>query len=56
MSEKGMEREHKLAVRHLEKLREEISKVRDQLTSESRDMVANALREASNPERFDVQT
>jgi hypothetical protein len=52
MSEKGMEREHKLAVRHLEKLREEISKVRDQLTSESRDMVANALREASNPERF----
>ena len=56
MSEKGMEREHKLAVRHLEKLREEISKVRDQLTSESRDMVANALREASNLERFDEQT
>jgi hypothetical protein len=56
MSEKGMEREHKLAVRHLEKLREEISKVRDQLTSESRDMVANALSKASNPERFDEQT
>jgi hypothetical protein len=37
MSEKEMEREHKLAVRHLEKLREEaeIAKVRDCLTSES---------------------
>jgi hypothetical protein len=30
-----MEREHKIVVRHLEKLREEIAKVRDQLTSES---------------------
>jgi uncharacterized alpha-E superfamily protein len=40
-------------VRQLEKLREEIAKVRDQLTSESWDLVANALREASNPERFD---
>jgi hypothetical protein len=48
-----MEREHKVAVRQLEKLREEIAKVRDQLTSESGDLVANALREASNPERFD---
>jgi hypothetical protein len=53
---KEMEREHKIAVRHLEKLREEIAKVRDQLTSESCDLVANALREASNPERFDEQT
>jgi hypothetical protein len=43
-------------VRCLEKLREEIAKVRDRLTSESRDLVANALREASNPERFDEQT
>jgi hypothetical protein len=33
-------------------LREEIAKVRDRLTSESQDLVANALREASNPERF----
>jgi hypothetical protein len=50
-----MEREHKVAVRRLEKLRE-VAKVRDQLTSESRDLVlANALREASNPERFDEQ-
>jgi hypothetical protein len=48
-----MEREHKVAVRQLEKLREEIAKVSDQLTFESRDLVANALREASNPERFD---
>jgi hypothetical protein len=32
---KEMEREHKVAVRRLEKLREEIAKVRDQLTSES---------------------
>jgi hypothetical protein len=30
-----MEREHKVAVRRLEKSREEIAKVRDQLTSES---------------------
>jgi hypothetical protein len=29
--------------------------VRDRLTSESQDLVANALREASNPERFDEQ-
>jgi hypothetical protein len=50
-----MEREHKVAVRRLEKLREEVAKVRDQLTSESRDLVANALREASNPKRFDEQ-
>jgi hypothetical protein len=58
MSEKEMEREHKVAVRHLEKLREkaEIAKVRDCLTSESRDLVANAFREASNLERFDEQT
>jgi hypothetical protein len=48
-----MEREHKVAVRQLEKLREEIAKVRDRLTSESRDLVANALRESSNPEIFD---
>jgi hypothetical protein len=53
---KEMEREHKVAVRHLEKSREEIAKVRDQLTSESRNLVANALKEASNPERFDEQT
>jgi hypothetical protein len=53
---KEMEREHKLAVRHLEKSREEISKVRDRLTSKSQDMVANALREASNPERLNEQT
>jgi hypothetical protein len=53
---KEMEREHKVVVRRLEKSREEIAKVRDQLTSESRDLVANALREASNPERFDQQT
>jgi hypothetical protein len=53
---KEMEREHKVAVRRLEKLREEIAKVRDRLTSESRDLVANALREASNLERFDEQT
>jgi hypothetical protein len=52
---KEMEREHKVVVRCLEKLREEIAKVRDQLTSESCDLVANALREASNPERFDEQ-
>jgi hypothetical protein len=52
---KEMEREHKVAVRHLEKSREEIAKVRDQLTSESCDLVANALREASNPERFNEQ-
>jgi hypothetical protein len=32
---KGMVREHKIVVRHLEKLREEISKGRDPLTSES---------------------
>jgi hypothetical protein len=32
---KEMEREHKVAVRRLEKSREEIAKVRDQLTSES---------------------
>jgi hypothetical protein len=32
---KEMEREHKVVVRQLEKLREEIAKVRDQLTSES---------------------
>jgi hypothetical protein len=52
-----MEREHKVAVRRLEKSsREEIANVRDRLTSESRDLVANALREASNPERFDEQT
>jgi uncharacterized alpha-E superfamily protein len=51
-----MEREHKILVRCLEKLREEIAKVRDRLTSESHDLVANALREASNPERFDEQT
>jgi hypothetical protein len=50
-----MEREHKVAVRQLEKSREEIAKVRDRLTSESQDLVANALREASNPERFDEQ-
>ena len=50
-----MEREHKVAVRHLKKSREEIAKVRDQLTSESQDLVANALREASNPERFNEQ-
>jgi hypothetical protein len=50
-----MEREHKVGVRRLEKLREEIAKVRDQLTSESLNLVANALREASNPERFDEQ-
>jgi hypothetical protein len=30
-----MEREHKVVVRHLEKLREEIANVRDRLTSES---------------------
>jgi hypothetical protein len=53
---KEMEREHKEVVRHLEKLREEIAKVRDRLTSESCDLVANALREASNPERFNEQT
>jgi septal ring factor EnvC (AmiA/AmiB activator) len=47
-----MGREYKLAIRCLEKSREEISKVRNQLTSESQDMVANALREASNSERF----
>jgi hypothetical protein len=52
---KEMEREHKIVVRCLEKLREEIAKVRDLLTSESRDLVANALREASNPERFNKQ-
>jgi hypothetical protein len=52
---KEMEREQKVVVRHLEKLREEIAKVRDKLTSESRDLVANALREASNPERFNEQ-
>jgi hypothetical protein len=50
-----MEREHKIAVMYLEKSREEIAKVRDWLTSESQDLVANALREASNPERFDKQ-
>jgi hypothetical protein len=43
-----MEREHKVVVRCLEKSREEIAKVRDQLTSEIRDLVANALREASS--------
>jgi hypothetical protein len=43
-------------VRHLEKLREEISKGRDPLTSESWDMVANMIMEASNLERFDEQT
>jgi hypothetical protein len=48
-----MEREHKIAVWWLEKSRKEIAKVRDRLTSESRDLVANALREASNPQRFD---
>jgi uncharacterized membrane protein (DUF106 family) len=32
---KEMEREHKVAVRRLEKSREEIAKVRDRLTSES---------------------
>jgi hypothetical protein len=32
---KKMEGEHKLVVRHLEKMREEISKVRDRLTPES---------------------
>ena len=53
---KEMEREHKVVVRRLEKSREEIAKVRDRLTSESRDLVANALREASNPERFNEQT
>jgi hypothetical protein len=54
---KEMEREHKVAVRHLEKSREESAKVRDRLiTSESCDLVANALRDASNPERFDEQT
>jgi uncharacterized alpha-E superfamily protein len=53
---KEMEREHKVAVRWLEKLREEIAKVRDRLTSESWDLVVNALREASNPERYDEQT
>jgi hypothetical protein len=47
---------YELAVRHLEKSREEISKVRDRLTSKSQDMVANALREASNPERLNEQT
>jgi hypothetical protein len=52
---KEIEREHKLAVRCLEKLREEISKVRDQLTSKSQDLVANELREASNLERFNEQ-
>jgi hypothetical protein len=50
---KEMEREHKIAVWWLEKSREEIAKVRDRLTSESRDLVANTLREASNPQRFD---
>jgi hypothetical protein len=50
-----MEREHKIVVRHLGKLREEIAKVRDQLTSESQELVENALREASNPERFNEQ-
>jgi hypothetical protein len=53
---KEMKREHKVIVRCLEKSREEIAKVRDRLTSESRDLVANALRKASNPERFDEQT
>jgi hypothetical protein len=53
---KEMEREHKVAVRRLEKSREEIAKVRDRLTSESHDLVGNVLREASNPERFDEQT
>jgi hypothetical protein len=52
---KELERENKVAVRHLEKLRKEIAKVRDRLTSESRDLVATALREASNPERFNEQ-
>jgi flavin-dependent dehydrogenase len=52
---KEMEREHKVAVRHLEKSREEIKKMMDRLASESHDLVANALREASNPERFDEQ-
>jgi hypothetical protein len=47
---KEMEGEHKVVVRQLEKSREEIAKVRDGLTSESQDLVANALREASNPE------
>jgi hypothetical protein len=56
ISEKEMKREHKLVVRHLEKSRKEISQVRDQLTSESQDMVANALRDTSNLERFDEQT
>jgi hypothetical protein len=51
-----MEKEHKVVVRRLEKLREEIAKVRDWLTSESCNLVANALREASNLERFDEQT
>jgi hypothetical protein len=32
---KEMEREHKVVVRHLEKSREEIAKVRDRLTSEA---------------------
>ena len=32
------------------------AKVKDRLTSESQDLVANALREASNLERFDKQT
>jgi hypothetical protein len=49
-----MEREHKLVVRHLEELREEISNVRDHLTSESQDLVANALREASNSDRLTI--
>jgi hypothetical protein len=53
---KEMEREHKLALRCLEKSREEISKVRNRLTSESQDLMANALREARNPERLDAQT
>jgi hypothetical protein len=51
-----MEREHKVTVRHLKKSSKEIAKVRDQLTSKSQDLVANALREASNPERFNEQT
>jgi uncharacterized alpha-E superfamily protein len=51
-----MEREHRVVVTCLEKSREEIAKVRDRLTSEIHDLVANALREASNPERFNEQT
>jgi hypothetical protein len=52
---KWKQREHKMVARCLEKSREEIANLRDRLTSESQELVANALREASNPERFDEQ-